>query len=92
MTFDAVLPGQAIFVDGNILIYYFTAQLTLIGIDVLSVAKRHVSLAPDISRQTGLLCGDALIVAVMQSHGLTLLASEDSDFDRVPGISRYGPQ
>jgi predicted nucleic acid-binding protein len=165
MTFDALLPGQAVFVDGNTLIYYFTAhyrfgpackklldrienreisgftsaavltevvhrlmtieacqrfgwpvkgiarrlrkhpaevqqlthsrqavdELTLIGLDVLPAAKSQVSLVPDISRQTGLLCGDALIVAVMQDHGLTLIASEDSDFDRVLGTTRYAP-
>jgi predicted nucleic acid-binding protein len=33
---------------------------------------------------TGLLSGDALIVAIMQANGLTKLASIDTDFDRVP--------
>jgi predicted nucleic acid-binding protein len=37
------------------------------------------------------LTGDASIVAAMQQEGLTMLASEDSDFDRVPGLTRYGP-
>jgi predicted nucleic acid-binding protein len=36
----------------------------------------------------GLLCGDALIVAVMQERGLTDLASNDADFDRVPALVR----
>ena len=66
-------------------------EITLIGLDVLAVGKTHVSLAADVSRQTGLLCGDALVVAVMQAHGLTNLASKDTDFDRVPGITRYAP-
>jgi predicted nucleic acid-binding protein len=66
-------------------------EITLFGIDVLPVGKSHVSLALDVSRQTGLLCGDAVLVAVMQSNGLSHLASNDKDFDRVPGISRYGP-
>lgn len=34
---------------------------------------------------------DALIVAVMQHHCLTNLASNDADFDRVSGITRYAP-
>jgi predicted nucleic acid-binding protein len=38
-----------------------------------------------------LLTGDALIVAAMQQHGVIHLASADTDFDRVPGITRYGP-
>jgi predicted nucleic acid-binding protein len=66
-------------------------EVTLIGLDVLSVSKSHISVAPDISRQYGLLCGDALVVAIMQTFGLVHLASRDSDFDRVPGITRYGP-
>jgi predicted nucleic acid-binding protein len=33
----------------------------------------------------------SLIVAVMQQHGLTALASHDADFDRVPGITRHAP-
>jgi hypothetical protein len=32
-----------------------------------------------------------LIVAVLQQHGLTNLASGDTDFDRVTGLTRYGP-
>lgn len=165
MTFDDIPAGQTVFVDANVLLYYFTAhptyglacqklldrienqditgvtsshvigevvhrlmtieacqrfgwpakgiaqrlrhhpaevqqltrsgqavdEITLIGLDVLSVSKNHVSLSPDISRRTGLLCGDAVIVAVMQTSGLTNLASKDPDFDRVPGITRYSP-
>ena len=34
---------------------------------------------------------DALSVALMQAHSLTKLASDDADFDRVPGITRYAP-
>src|SRR5262245_30810139 len=33
----------------------------------------------------------ARVVAVMQANGLTHLASHDSDFDRLPGITRYAP-
>jgi predicted nucleic acid-binding protein len=66
-------------------------EISLIGIDVLPVAKSHISLGADISCQTGLMCGDATVVAVMRDQGLTLLASEDPDFDRVPGITRYAP-
>ena len=63
----------------------------VVFVDVLPVSKNHVSLSPDISRQTGLLCSDAVIVALMQTNGLTNLASKDPDFDRVPGITRYAP-
>jgi predicted nucleic acid-binding protein len=44
-----------------------------------------------VSQQYGLLTNDAIVVAVIQAHGLTKLASHDGDFDRVPGITRYAP-
>lgn len=47
--------------------------------------------AAALSQQIGLLTNDGLVVAVMQSNGLTKLASNDADFDRVPGVTRYGP-
>jgi predicted nucleic acid-binding protein len=47
--------------------------------------------ATRISRQHELLTGDALIVAAMQAHGLTAIASNDADFDRVSTLVRYTP-
>jgi predicted nucleic acid-binding protein len=66
-------------------------EIALFGIQVLAVSGAQVSRAADVSRQTGLLSSDALIVVVMQDNGLTALASHDADFDRVPGITRYAP-
>ena len=61
------------------------------GIQVVPTTSSLVETATEVSRQFGLLSGDALIVTVMQQQGLTLLASHDGDFDRVPGITRYAP-
>jgi len=61
------------------------------GLDVLLVAQDRLDVAAAISQQHGLLSNDALIVAVMQQHGLVNIASGDTDFDRVPGITRYSP-
>ena len=66
-------------------------EIVAIGVRVLSVTEQHVLRAGDLSQQHGLLSGDALIVAVMQAHYLTSLASNDADFDRVPSVNRYGP-
>ncbi len=63
----------------------------MIGLDVLPVGKGDVSLAADISRQFGLLCGDAVVVAVMQARGLSHRASKAADFDRVAGGTRTAP-
>ncbi len=61
------------------------------GIQVLPVTASDVIKATAISQSAELLSNDALVVAVMQQHGLTHLASHDSDFDRVPGLNRFGP-
>lgn len=66
-------------------------DLQAIPITVLPVTGALVTRAADLSHQYGLLTNDALIVAVMQDHGLTHLASLDADFDRVPAIIRYAP-
>jgi predicted nucleic acid-binding protein len=60
-------------------------------IEMLTIARALIASATALSQQTGLLSNDALIVAVMQEHGLTNLASNDADFDRVPGLTRYAP-
>lgn len=67
------------------------AQVPQLRIRILTIPDFLVETAAAISQQTGLLSNDALIVAIMQHHGLTKLASEDADFDGVPGISRYAP-
>jgi predicted nucleic acid-binding protein len=62
-----------------------------LSIRILTIPESLVETAAAISQQTGLLSNDALIIAVMQHHGITRLASHDVDFDRVPGITRYAP-
>jgi predicted nucleic acid-binding protein len=68
-----------------------TAKVGQFGIQVLPISEPLVLAATNFSQQFELLTGDAVIVAVMHQHGLTNLASEDADFDRVPGITRYAP-
>ena len=67
------------------------AEITQVGIQVLSVDLPNMDSAAALCRQYGLLVGDALIVAMMQHHGLTHLASLDADFDRVPGLTPCAP-
>jgi len=66
-------------------------EIQVARVNVLPVTAQQVSQAVDLSRQLGLLSGDALIVAIMRDQGLSLLASLDTDFDRVPGLTRYAP-
>ena len=60
-------------------------------IQVLTIPVSLIAAGARLSRQTGLLSNDALIVAVMQANGLTRLASSDHDFDRISGLTRYEP-
>jgi predicted nucleic acid-binding protein len=60
-------------------------------VQVLPIEGSDVSLAADLSVPFGLLSNDALIVIIMQHHGLSQLASLDADFDRAPGLTRYAP-
>ena len=60
-----------------------------IGIDVLPTVTRHVIGAARFSQQFGLLTNDALVLALMMKRAVTQLASYDTDFDRVPGLSRF---
>jgi predicted nucleic acid-binding protein len=68
-----------------------TTKVGQLGIQVLPVSGQLVLAATSFSQQYELLTGDALIVAVMRQQGLARLAGEDSDFDRVPGLTRYAP-
>jgi predicted nucleic acid-binding protein len=68
-----------------------TAKVGQLGLQVLAITEPLVLAATNFSQQFELLTGDALVVAVMRQHGLTNLASEDADFDRVPGLTRYAP-
>jgi predicted nucleic acid-binding protein len=67
------------------------ASVAPLGLRVIPVSQQMLEAAVLICKQQELLFGDALIVAVMQANGLTNLASNDADFDRVPGITRYAP-
>jgi predicted nucleic acid-binding protein len=66
-------------------------QISQSRMRVLDVPLAMLQSAAAICRQTGLLTNDALIVGLMQQHGLTRLASHDADFDRVPGLTRFAP-
>lgn len=58
---------------------------------VMPASAALLAAAVAICQHPGLLITDALSVALMQTHGLTKIASDDGDFDRIPGITRYTP-
>jgi predicted nucleic acid-binding protein len=66
-------------------------QLPQSNLQVVPVTWPLVSKATAASEKYELLCGDALIVTIMEELGVTRLASNDADFDRVPWLVRYQP-
>ena len=66
-------------------------KVSELGIQLIAIPVDFVAAAASVSIQYGLLSNDALTVAVMQANGLTNIASNDADFDRVPWITRYAP-
>jgi len=60
-------------------------------LQILTIPPALIVEAAKVSQLTGLLSNDALTVAVMQANNLTKIASLDTDFDRVPGVTRYAP-
>lgn len=60
-------------------------------IQLLTIPAQFIPAGTICSQQTGLLSSDALLVVLMQQHGLTNLASLDEDFDRIPELTRYAP-
>jgi len=62
------------------------------AVNVLPIDRQTMAEALELSLQHGLLTNDATIVALMQRHSITHLATNDDDFDRVPGITVWKPR
>ena len=67
-------------------------QLSKIPLRILPVDLNVLRDVAKLSGKHGLLTNDALIVAIMQRHAITHLATNDNDFDRVPGIVVWKPR
>jgi predicted nucleic acid-binding protein len=67
-------------------------MLSSLPLNLLPTDQDLLTEAAIIAQTHGLLTNDAIIVALMQRHGLTHLATNDDDFDRVPGITVWKPR
>ena len=68
------------------------SQLDALPLRLLPVDSKVILEAADLSSHHGLLCNDAVIVALMRRHGLTHLVSNDDDFDHVAGLTVWKPR
>jgi predicted nucleic acid-binding protein len=61
-------------------------------VEVLSVDPAALRHAQQMVQEHGLLASDALIAALMQRHRIAHLATNDDDFDRIPGLVVWKPR
>jgi predicted nucleic acid-binding protein len=66
-------------------------QIVQSRLQILPITPPMLAAAVAHCQQLGLLTNDALTLSLMHAQGLTKIASSDTDFDRVPGITRYAP-
>lgn len=59
---------------------------------ILSADLEALVGAQRVVKAYGLLANDALILALIEHHGIIHLATNDDDFDRVPGITVWKPR
>jgi uncharacterized protein len=72
--------------------YWRNAQRALALNLVLMPTDEAIIRGAQTERQAaGLLTNDSMIVACMREYGISLLASNDSDFERVQGVTVYKP-
>lgn len=61
-------------------------------LELLPLDKSSLVEAMEISGRYGLLTNDSRILTLMQRHGISHLATNDDDFDQVPGITVWKPR
>ena len=77
--------------DGLTNHYRVTATVRSLHLPVEAITLDLLARGADLSSQKRLLTNDALTLAVMEKLGVTILATNDDDFDAVEGITVYKP-
>jgi len=67
-------------------------RLRAVPMEILPVDVEILTTATHLATAHRLFTNDAMIVAVMQRHQLMNLASNDADFERVPGLVLWKPR
>jgi predicted nucleic acid-binding protein len=72
--------------------YYFSAlSIARMRVEILPLPDGFLTASQEFRQAHGLLANDSLVPMHMRHAGLSVLASTDQAFDRVPGIRRFGP-
>ncbi len=67
-------------------------RLSVVPMEILPIDAPLLREATHIAVENRLLTNDAVIVALLQRHGLTDLVTNDDDFDGLPGIRIWKPR
>lgn len=72
--------------------YYFSVlSIDRLGFDILPLPIDFLTASQEFRQRYGLLVNDSIVPALMRQAGLSILASADAAFDRIPEIRRFAP-
>jgi predicted nucleic acid-binding protein len=63
-----------------------------LNLAIIPLDEQRLRRAAEIRTQYGLLTNDSMLIAAAREHGIDCLASHDSDFDHIDGITVYKPR
>ena len=66
-------------------------DLTQLGVNVLPMTYRDLHASREYRERFGLLTNDSLLLAVMRRERIADLATNDADFEQIPGITVWMP-
>jgi len=87
----ARLKRHPVLLDGLTSHHRVVATVRGLRLHVEAITLEILARGADLSTQERLLTNDALTLAVMQQLGVTVLATNDDDFDTITGITVYKP-
>jgi len=87
----ATLSGQPDLVRQLSKYYFSVRKITQIGIEPLLLPADFLEMSQEYRQRYGFLVNDSLIPLHMRKTGLSLLASADRAFDRLPWVRRAAP-
>ena len=91
---DTVPNRTDVLIDANVFIYGLwanTQRLLALNVLFLPLELSIVTGAQPERVAAGLLTNDSMIVAAMRRYGVSLIATNDRQFNAVPGITVFSP-
>lgn len=67
------------------------SEIAALNVAVLPITEEVIRESEELRQAHGLMTNDSITVSLMTRHGLTDLATLDSDLRRVPDLALYQP-